>query len=462
MDERNNDLTGSPFTGTSAPDTGGDYVPKHEKPPEARQPVYDEFMYEPIGFEEFERAQREADAAAAAKEEKRRLTRSERTATAMLALLILMCGAFAVYGLIRDLAMSSRSVMQTRTKNVVLYQNSKPEGANDISNWVDENGRYTVEGAAAAVKPSIVEIYTYSDASHKDLLGTGSGIVLTEDGYILTNAHVLSSSGYHVIATDDGERYDAKIVGRDAKTDIAVISVTGANLTPAILGNSDEAVVGEEVIAIGNPARFSGTVTNGIVSAVNRKIRSDATGFEMNCIQTNAELSPGNSGGALVNMYGQVIGITSSKYISSDIEGIGFAISINDALPIIEELISNGYISGRFRIGVKYLDTETESKRMAIAAELGIKELPKDFRGLYITSIDEEFDIADTELRVGDFITAINGKQVGNYQELYDAISSNYGPGDVVPATCARFDSDGEVSYFDIEFVLAEDTSGDF
>lgn len=454
------------FTG-SADSLRDVYVPQHEKPAEPdpdqpRQPVYDAFMYEPLGFDEFEKLQREQDAAAAGKAEKRRRTRGERIIAALFIIFILASVAIAAAGMIRDIAVSPKAIVENKTRNVVLYQNSKPEGANDSSNWVDENGKYTVEGAAATVKPSIVEIYTYSDPEHKNLLGTGSGIVLTEDGYILTNAHVLSSTGYHVIVTDDDSRYDAKIVGRDSKTDIAVISVNGAQLTPAVLGNSDEAVVGEEVIAVGNPARFSGTVTNGIVSAVNRKVRSDTTGFEMNCIQTNAELSPGNSGGALVNMYGQVIGITSSKYVSSDIEGIGFAIAINNAMPIIEELISNGYISGRFRIGVQFLELNTESKRLAVASELGLDKLPDELSGLFITGISEGFDIAETELKEGDFITAINGKTINSYQELYDAISSNYGAGDVVPATCAHVDKGGGISYYNIEFELAEDTSGDF
>ena len=133
-----------------------------------------------------------------------------------------------------------------------LYKESKPEGANDLKNFQDENGKYTTEGAAAAVRPSIVEIYTYTNSSKSVLYGTGSGIVISEDGYIVTNAHVLQENGCHDIKTLDGHTFGAKIIGRDAKTDIAVIKVTGVKLTPAVLGNSDEAIVGEQVIAIGN------------------------------------------------------------------------------------------------------------------------------------------------------------------------------------------------------------------
>lgn len=145
-----------------------------------------------------------------------------------------------------------------------------------------------------------MEIYTYKDSTQKQLSGTGSGVVISEDGYIVTNAHVLDAEGFHAVHTVDDKVYDAKVIGRDSKTDIAIIKINNANLQPAILGDSDEAIVGEQVIAVGNPAGLSNTVTDGIISAVNRKVRSDSTGFEMNCIQTNADISPGNSGGALV------------------------------------------------------------------------------------------------------------------------------------------------------------------
>ena len=349
-------------------------------------------------------------------------------------------------------------------KQIIFYRESKPDGANDPDNFKDENGKYTPEGVAALVRPSIVEIYTYENAldeKSEDYIGTGSGVVLSEDGYIVTNAHVLRADGYHTVHTVDEKVYPAKIIGRDVKTDIAVIKVDGVSLQPATLGDSDETIVGEQVIAIGNPANLSSTVTDGIVSAVNRKIRSDSTGFEMDCIQTNADISPGNSGGALVNMYGQVIGITSSKYVSSSFEGLGFAISINEAVPILEELVDNGYVSGRFRIGITLIDMSSPSKMDAIEAALGYP-VPEDFYGIYIDSISDDSDIKNTELKEGDFITEINGKSVRTYDEFYDTISSQYGAGDKVPATCAHVDKDGNIDYYNIEFKLLEDTSGNY
>ena len=181
----------------------------------------------------------------------------------------------------------------------------------------------------------------------------------------------------------------------------------------------------------------------------------------MDCIQTNADISPGNSGGALVNMYGQVIGITSSKYVSAEFEGLGFAITINEATPVIEELIKNGYVGGRFKIGIQLYDMSSEGNIKKIQEELGF-DLPKDFKGVYIIRIEKDYDIANTDLKEGDFITAINGNAVSTYHELYDTIKSQYKAGDKVPATCAHIDKDGEISYYDIEFKLAEDTSGNY
>ena len=426
-----------------------------------RKPVYDRFMYEPIGFEE-DKDNQQFDTLVSAQ---RQRSKGEKGVVFLFAMITAIAAFLAIFGIIFDIVNSNKIIKKIGNPNqIIIYQASKPEGANDLDNFKDENGKYTPEGAAALVKPSIVKIYTYENYqtyAAKRPLGTGSGIVLNEDGYIATNAHVLEAEGYHKIETSDGKFYDAKVVGRDTKTDIAVIKVEGADLTPAVLGNSDEAIVGETVIAIGNPANLAGTVTDGIISAVDRKIRSDSSGFEMKCLQTNAEISPGNSGGALVNMYGQVIGITSSKYVSSDLEGLGFAITINEATPVIEELIKNGFIAGRFRIGIHLLDMSSEEKIGAIEERMGIS-LPDDFKGIYIDSIDEDCDIANTELKNGDFIIAINGKSVSTYDELYDTISGQYEAGDTVPATCASIDKNGKVSYYEIEFKLMEDKSGNY
>ncbi len=431
-----------------------------------RRPVYDKFMYEPIGFAGYNNRANIPPENAFVPQQDYDFTqtdpkKSEKMAMRLMTIILVICLIMSIFGIVYDVATSRDRMGKSTNQGIVIYSEKKPEGANDLDNFKDENGKYTTEGVAQLVRPSIVEIFVYSDPAHKELIGTGSGVVISKDGYIVTNAHVLQTNGYHTVGTIDEKTYSAKIVGRDAKTDIAVIKVNTNELTPATLGDSDEALVGEQVIAIGNPANLSSTVTDGIISAINRKIRGDSTGFDMECIQTNADISPGNSGGALVNMYGQVIGITSSKYVSSSFEGLGFAISINEVKPIVEELVKNGYMGGRFRIGIQLLDMSSAAKRKAIEEEIK-QELPEDFSGIYISSISDDCDIANTDLEAGDFITEIDGKPVSTYDELYDTISSKYGAGDTVPAKCARLKKDGEIEYFNIKFKLMEDTSGDY
>lgn len=424
-------------------------------------PRYDDFMYQPIGFED---TVSQADVHEPEKSPKQKKSSVEKAVVILLAILVIITAILAVYGIVSDMYRGPEevsSVKKSESGNVVLYRSKKPASEDNGSSYIGKDGKYTTEGIAATVRPSIVEIYAYSDIQHQSLQGTGSGVIISDDGYIVTNAHVLMSKGYHIIKTSDDKAYEAKVIGRDVKTDIAIIKISASNLKPAVFGDSDEVAVGEQVMAIGNPAGLSGSVTDGIVSAVNRKIKSDSTGFEMNCIQTNADISPGNSGGALVNMYGQVIGITSSKYVSSYYEGLGFAITINEAAPIIDELISQGFVSGRFRIGIQLIDMSSDIKIMTIEEELGF-ELPEDFSGIYIAEISEDCDIANTELKVGDFITEINGKTIKTYNDLYTTISGLYGAGDTVPATCAHLMKNGNIEYYNIEFKLMEDTSGNY
>lgn len=359
----------------------------------------------------------------------------------------------------------SASVSNTGSVEVVIQTQKKPYLDPDDEN-VTEDGEYTVKGVAEIVKPSIVEVYAYTstERSEANLGGTGSGIIISEDGYIITNAHVVQGECFSVVLDDETE-YDAVIVGSDTKTDLAVLKISATGLTAAVLGDSDEVYVGENVVAIGNPAGLTNTVTKGIVSAMNRQIRSESNAFVMDCIQTDAAISPGNSGGALVNMYGQVIGITSSKYASgyvggSAYEGLGFAITINQALPIVEELISQGYVSGRYRIGITFMEANTEYAKYYFETEYGY-EMPEELSGLWISEISEDCDIADTELAVNDFLLTMNGVYVDNYDDVR-AVLEGFEGGDIVTADCARIESNGDITYFTIEFKLESDTSGNY
>lgn len=382
-------------------------------------------------------------------------------AVIFLVLIFIVVCVLTVYCIISDLSRGNFNSFESvhQGKNIVLHTSHKP--GSDNHELTDENGKYTVEGLVQVVRPQVVEIYTYKTKETNIVSGSGSGIIITEDGYIVTNTHVLDGMEKYTVNTYDNKSYSAEIVGRDAKTDIAVIKIDAKGLSAATLGNSDEVNQGEAVVAIGNPAGLTGSITDGIVSGLNRKIKTDATSFEMNCIQTNAAISPGNSGGALVNLYGQVIGITSSKYATVNSEGLGFAITINDALPIIEELISQGYVSGRVRVGITFYSSYGDYANIEFKEQYGF-DIPEELEGsLWIDDISKDCDIANTELKTGDFIVSIEGRKVADYSELNQLLKGKKG-GDKVKAECARVDKKGKITYFDIEFKLMTDTSGDF
>ncbi len=344
--------------------------------------------------------------------------------------------------------------------NGIIYESSEDDEQRPELILSDSDEKYTTEGVAAAVRPSVVEIYTYSDKKYENAVGTGSGIIMNDDGYIITNAHVLEGAESYKAVTYDGQSYEVSVVGKDNKTDLAVIKISDASeLVPAQFGDSDNVKLGEQVMAIGNPCGLSGSVTGGYVSGLNRKIKADSTGFEMDCIQTDAAISPGNSGGALVNMYGQVIGITSSKYVSSSYEGLGFAITINEAKPIIDELIANGYIAGRYKIGISFYDVLYAP--FIFYEQTGF-DYPEDMEGVLIGGIDEECDISGTELQKWDFITEIEGQKVTDYDSIMSALDGKKA-NDKVKAHVVRItDNDGGKEEFDIEFTLLPDTSGNY
>lgn len=348
----------------------------------------------------------------------------------------------------------------------VIYREGKPSSYDGYSDNTDGD-RYTVKEIADMVSPSIVQIQASSTSSGGS---TGSGIILTETGYILTNAHVVN--GYDKITVtlyDSDETLPADVVGYDSKSDLAVLHTESDDLKPAAIGYASELSVGEEVVAIGNPAGLKGSVTKGIVSALGRQIRSGSTGFYMDCIQTDAAISPGNSGGALINMYGQVVGVTSSKYgnayFGGTYEGLGFAISIDQALPIAEEIMTQGYVSGRVRIGITFASMTEPTIQEEFAANFNLTESPCK-EGIWITDISPECDIANTELDVNDIILSVNGKKVDNYDQLQEIIKDCKAD-DELTAQCRRYtfgDTKDDLKHkdFTIKFKLMEDTSGDF
>lgn len=285
----------------------------------------------------------------------------------------------------------------------------------------------------------------------QEAVGTGTGIVMTEDGYIITNAHVIyDSSEYNAgeakavsVLFSDKKEYDAKIIAYDVETDLAVLKIDETGFTPATFGNSDELRVGELVIAVGNPLGFElfGSVTSGIVSALNREISINEK--NMTLIQTDAAINSGNSGGPLLNSCGQVIGINSAKMSSSygsgtaSIEGLGFAIPINDARTIIDDLINNGYVTGRPQIGITAVDIDE-----MYSSYLGLP------MGIYVRGLAEGGAAEMAGIRVGDIIIGINDEAVTSMDEL-NAVKNKFKAGDTITLKISR---DGED--IDIQVVL--------
>lgn len=261
--------------------------------------------------------------------------------------------------------------------------------------------------------------------------GSGSGIIISSDGYIVTNQHVIEAASEITVILNTGKEYKAKLIGADQKSDLAVIKIDDAvPFTAATLGDSGQVEVGDLAVAIGNPLgqELAGTVTAGVVSAVNRKMTVDNRSY--NLIQTDAAINPGNSGGALVNKYGEVIGINSIKMSQSGVEGIGFAIAISEAKPIIDDLMNEGYVSGRTLIGI----TATESRN-----------------GLTVYSVSPESGAEKAGICEGDLIVKADGEVVTTVDALNE-IKETKKPGDYITLTIIR---NGELT--DVKIKLQED-----
>jgi len=259
--------------------------------------------------------------------------------------------------------------------------------------------------------------------------GSGSGIIISEDGYIVTNYHVIEGASDVTVILNTGEEYKAKLVGKDSKTDIAVIKIEpDQKLTKAILGDSNSLRVGELAVAIGNPLgqQLSGTVTAGIISALDRNIKIDNK--TMNLLQTDAAISPGNSGGALVNQYGEVIGINTAKIEASGAEGLGFAIPISNAKPVIEDLINYGYVKGRPLIGVTLREL---NKQLAYYNDLPVSE------GLYVVDVAPYSGAELAGIQRGDIIVKCNGEKVKTVNQL-NAIRDKHKAGDTLELEIIR------------------------
>lgn len=330
--------------------------------------------------------------------------------------IIVLCGGLSGFG-------GGYAAVRIFTPRSVVFQNAPTEIVDTVQTDIDG---LSVSSVYEKAQKSVVEIRTerVQQGFIQEFVtnGAGSGVIITSDGYIVTNNHVIDNAKSVSVILSDGKLYSAEVIGKDPSTDLAVVKIDANDLTPAVFGNSENLKVGETAIAIGNPlGTLGGSVTNGIISALDREL---TIGNEtMTLLQTNAAVNPGNSGGGLFNINGELIGIVNAKSIGDDIEGLGFAIPINDVKAVVEQLINVGYVSNRATIGV-YLSEVTQSTEQFAA-------------GLYITEVIEGSGAADAGLKPYDRIIFVGDSAINSYSDLKKLLK-DYNVGDTISMTVVR------------------------
>ena len=322
--------------------------------------------------------------------------------------------------------------------NIVSSQESSD------TTFSDEEDALCLQDIYSSVIDSVVSISSMTSSG----TSSGTGIIMSPDGYVITNHHVITGALVISVLTNDNQEYEAALVGSDEMSDLAVLKIDARGRQAAEFGDSSKLRVGDSVVAIGDPlgVQLRGTMTNGIISAINRDLTvGDRT---MTLIQTNAALNNGNSGGPLINCYGQVIGINTVKMSSyytatASVEGLGFAIPISVAKPIIDELIENGYVAGRPAIGISG-DSLPSYYRTYY-------RLPE---GVYVTSFNEGSDAKAKGIREGDIVTAINGEKICSIDEL-NTVKNQYAAGDEVTLTIYR-----SGTYYEVTVTLVDQATG--
>lgn len=279
---------------------------------------------------------------------------------------------------------------------------------------------FSSESVAESCSDSVVEIRTESVQNSQRFgqfvsEGAGSGVIVTADGYIVTNNHVIDSASKITVTLTNGKESTATLIGKDSKTDLAVIKINETSLKAATFGSSSSLKVGEPVVAIGNPlGELGGTVTSGIISALDRQIEIDNE--KMTLLQTDAAVNPGNSGGGLFDSDGLLVGVVNAKSSGSDIEGLAFAIPVDTARNVIDQIIKQGYVSGRIDLGLTFKEQSSSFNFFTGSWTRG---------GIYITDVTSNSNAAYAGLKRGDVVTAVDGKQISSYSDIKKIIDSH-------------------------------------
>ncbi len=325
----------------------------------------------------------------------------------------------------------------------VSYYSNEAADENNAST-ISNKGRTKLadEDVAEKVGPAVVGIINSANFFQQDVeQGSGSGIIINADGYIVTNNHVIENASSLKVILNNSEEYAAKVIGTDPQTDLAVLKIeAGKELPYATFGDSADLKAGETAIAIGNPlgTEFAGTVTKGVISALNRSVTVE--GKQLTLIQTDAAINPGNSGGALVNSYGEVIGINTVKISSGDVEGLGFAIPINEAKPIIQDLMEDGYVKGRPVIGLSGREMTQE-----MARTYGY------VTGVYVVEVTPFSGAERAGIKSGDVITKVEDQEVKTVEDINN-IRDSHQVGDKL-----KFEIDRRGQKLTVEVELGED-----
>lgn len=294
-------------------------------------------------------------------------------------------------------------------------------GSNNTALTTADGSYLTVAGIADATGNSVVEITTETIATGDFMnqyittsKGAGSGVIISADGYIVTNSHVINGANKITITLKNGDSFSANVVGQDSKEDVALLKIDTSGLTPVVFGDSSSLQVGQTAVAIGNPlGQLGGTVTDGIISALDRDITIE--GETMKLLQTNAAINPGNSGGGLFDSQGHLIGLVVSKTAGSDIEGLGFAIPSNTVKKVVEELSEYGYVRGRVALQMSLVDVNSAPKAMMYQ----VSQL-----GVYVSKIESGSNAESAGFKSGDLIKSINSKEVSSSEDVNSVLSS--------------------------------------
>jgi serine protease Do len=389
---------------------------------------------------------------------------------------LVVCLVVAVVGIV--VAITGYSVSNKNGTSETTTSQTQQDDAATLSDTEeaptkDSNGNYTVAGVYQDNVDSCVGITVYSQqsdaysyfygsssssSSEPVASGEGSGVLMSEqDGktYVITCAHVISSADSFKVTLNDGTEYDAEMVGYDSQTDIGVLSIDATGLQIATFADSEQLVVGEQVIVIGcaGGLEFMNSLTSGYISALDRPVKS-SIGYDKKCIQVDAAINPGNSGGALFNMQGQVIGINSSKIAATDYEGMGFAIPSSTAITVANSLIKVGYVEGRAKLGIKYNALTSYSNYSSVLQALAQKGYEDAEGTMVIGSVDDESDLVNKDIKQYDMIVAINGQTLTS-TDILTSILADSTPGDTVTLTIARIENNS-ITTFDVECELIE------